>query len=68
VMGQYHFDINTLFDDFEPTMSSKLFDIMNWWNILLAFLDEEYNVRYNHDFVIFLRMIFDDRESKEKIS
>jgi hypothetical protein len=36
VMGQYHFDITTLFDDLEPPMSSKNFRINNQFNILLV--------------------------------
>jgi hypothetical protein len=55
-MGQYHFDITTLFDDFEPQMMSKKFRINNQCNILIFFLfclDDEFNLRYNNDSVRF---------------
>jgi len=56
VMGQYHFDFNTLFDDLDPPINSKLFQFINQLNIFLYFLDDEFNTRCNQDPVRYLHL------------
>ncbi len=54
-MGQYHFDFNSLFDELDPPMTSKNFNLVNFCKIISTeILDDAYNLRCSNSSVRYL--------------